>query len=112
MSNTDEWQNRLARHRYSQDDRSLSWKFQKELDPKVNAFLDGDVKEKSLSLGSYDLQREPWRLLAVNEFRKYGLKVVAKEVASVVNQDAVTQTESDEKSAVMTEITLVRSKVR
>jgi hypothetical protein len=81
MSNTDQWQRRLDLHRYSQDDRALSYKYQRELEPIVNAFMD-DVKQKTLILGSFDADKEPWRLLAINNFRKFGLKVIEKPVSS------------------------------
>ncbi len=77
MSNTKEWQDRLAKHRYSQQDSTLAYKFTESLKKEVDKFLD-DFMMKTFSCGKYDLKKEPWRLLALAEFRKYGVKV--KEV--------------------------------
>ena len=75
MSNTVEWQKRQENHRYSQDDRALAYKFTKEIDPLIDKFL-GDRKKKLLVVGTYDTTKEPWRLLAVAGYRKYGLKLL------------------------------------
>jgi hypothetical protein len=80
MSNTREWSDRLALHRYSQDERALSYKFIREISGRVDAFLD-DATTKSLVVGSYDLEKEPWRLAAVGDFRKYNLKLREKATA-------------------------------
>lgn len=74
MSESKEWNDRLINKRWSQDDRNLSWKFSKEIDNKIDAFLNNN-KEKVFVVGEYDLSKEPWRLLAVADFRKYGLKL-------------------------------------
>lgn len=74
MSSTEEWAKRLDK-RYSQDERMLAYKFKVELDKQVNAFLD-DQKTRSLKLGPYNLSKEPWRLAAANEFRKFQLKII------------------------------------
>lgn len=79
MSNTAEWSKRLATHRYSQDERSLSYKFVQELQPTVESFLNSS--NKTLSVGVFNIQQEPWRVLAVLEFRKYGLKMVEKYIS-------------------------------
>jgi hypothetical protein len=80
MSATDEWAKRLDK-RYSQDERMLAYKFKVELDSRVNKFLD-DVKTRSLLLGSFDLAKEPWRLAAANEFRKYQLKIIMRSCST------------------------------
>jgi hypothetical protein len=74
MSNTVEWQRRQEIHRYSQDDRHLAYLFTTKLDPLVTVFLT-QGKDKHMVVGTYDIIVEPWRLLAVAGFRKYGLKV-------------------------------------
>lgn len=74
MSNTVEWQKRQENHRYSQDDRVLAYKFTKELDPGVGLFLE-DPTRKRLVVGVYNVVTEPWRLLAISSFRKFGLKL-------------------------------------
>ena len=77
MSGTVEWTKRLATHRYSQDERSLSFKFSQELQPLVDTFL-ADMSRKTLSVGVFNIQKEPWRVLGVMDFRKYGLKLIEK----------------------------------
>lgn len=74
MSNTVEWQKRQATHRYSQDDRSLAYKFTIQLDKKINVFLE-DPASKRFVVGVYDVVKEPWRLLAISSYRKFGLKL-------------------------------------
>lgn len=74
MSNTNSWLNRMEKHRYSQDDRTLSYKYQKEIEPKIDLFLN-DFKISQLNLGPFNLNLEPWRLISIIEFRKYGLKI-------------------------------------
>lgn len=106
MSNTDQWQKRLERHRYSQDDRMLSYKYQKELEPVVNKFLD-ESKEKVLVVGVFDLTREPWRRLAINEFRKFGLKVMEKNVNEVI----IESKENKEALVNKTELSLIKLKL-
>lgn len=73
-----EWTKRMARHRYSQDDRMLSWKFQQEIKDRVEAFMD-DQKQNLLTIGRYDIKKEPWRMHGIVAWRsKYGLKVIEK----------------------------------
>ena len=74
MSNTAEWQNRSANYRYSQDDRVLSYKYKKEIEPIVNKFLDSHTSKKLL-IGTFDVSSEPWKLLAIADYRKFGLKM-------------------------------------
>ena len=74
MSNTNEWSKRINSYRYSQDDRSLAYKFSREINDTVNTFLD-DPKRRKMLVGTYDTRREPWRLLALAEFRKFGIKI-------------------------------------
>lgn len=80
--NTVSWLKRAETHRYSQDDRMLSYKFGQELAPKINSFLD-DAKSKELVLGTYNLTKEPWKLIAINEFRKFGVKIIEKSIETV-----------------------------
>jgi hypothetical protein len=77
MSHTKEWSNRMENYHYSQDDRTLSYKYQRELEGKINKFL-SDPKENELQMGSFNLTMEPWRLLAISDFRKFGLQLVEK----------------------------------
>jgi hypothetical protein len=79
MSNTSAWKDRLAKHRYSQDERALQWKFEKEIGPKIEAFLD-NAKEQTFTFGTYNLEIEPWRMAAALSFRKYNLKILESEV--------------------------------
>ncbi len=70
MSNSAEWTKRLDTHRYSQDERALANRFIREIKPRVDEFIDKS-KEKSLLIGTYNLDKEPWRYLAVLEFRNH-----------------------------------------
>lgn len=78
MSASREWTKRQDRYHYSQDDRTLSYKFKKELDPMVDKFID-TPGELSVLIGSFNIAVEPWRLLSVNDFRQLGLKVVERK---------------------------------
>ncbi len=80
MSSTDFWAKKSETHRYSQDDRSKQKKFEKELTEPINKFLDSD--QKSMVVGQYDLELEPWRIAAVVSFRKFGLKILEKQLDS------------------------------
>lgn len=79
MSNTNDWQNRLKTHRWSQDDRQLAYNYKKTIEANVNTWLD-DFKSNNLSMGKFNLSVEPWRLAALNEFRSHGVKIVEKPV--------------------------------
>jgi hypothetical protein len=79
MSNTAAWRRRQDNYHYSQDERTLSYKYGQEIKETVNKFLD-DVHVNSLSLGVFDLHKEPWRLLAVREYRNLGLKIIEKDI--------------------------------
>lgn len=79
MSATNSWANRMERYHYSQDDRALGYKFKKELEKKFDDFI-ADAKVQSLVLGEYNVQKEPWRNMAIVELaRERDLKVIAKE---------------------------------
>ncbi len=80
MSNTDEWAKRLESHRYSLDERNLAYKYEKEITESINKFLDG--KDSAMKLGEFNFVLEPWRLVALNNFRKYGLKILEKRIPS------------------------------
>lgn len=94
MSDTLCWVKRAQKYRYSQDDRTLSWKFRNELEPLINSFLD-NVTQQSYAVGTYNLNKEPWRMASIVDYRKYGLKVVEKKI----DNDS-------------TEVTLVKKKLR
>jgi hypothetical protein len=94
MSNTISWTKRAQNYRYSQDDRTLSWKFRNELEPLVNSFLDNPIQQ-SYTVGTYNINKEPWRMAAIVDYRKYSLKIIEKKV------------DGDN-----TEITLVKKKLR
>ena len=81
MSNTDSWLKRSESYRYSQDDRTKQWKFEKELTAKVEAFVD-DIKQNVLVLGQYNMDLEPWRMAAITSFRKYNVKILEKKQAN------------------------------
>lgn len=74
MSSTNEWVKRLDK-RYSQAEGMLAYKFKLELDPAIDMFL-ADNSKRSFLIGRFDLAKEPWRLAAANDYRKYQLKVV------------------------------------
>jgi hypothetical protein len=79
MSTTKSWIEHAEAYRYSQDDRTKQWKYEKSLAPTINAFLD-DVKQNSLIVGQFDLKKEPWRLMAIIAYRKYNLKIMEKTI--------------------------------
>ena len=81
MSTSSEWIDRLNTHHYSKDDRMLSYNFKNEIMPIIDKFMD-DFKENTLIIGSYNLSREPWRLLPLYECRKSGFKIIQKENAT------------------------------
>jgi hypothetical protein len=74
MSDTKRWIKRAETYRYSQDDRTKQWKYEKSLEPTINAFLD-DCKQTNLVVGQFNLELEPWRMAAIMSFRKYQLKL-------------------------------------
>jgi hypothetical protein len=78
MSTTNKWMSRLDNYRYSQDERMLTYKFQKELEPVFTSFTN-DNATKSLVVGNYNLENEPWRSVAIKYLaRQFGLKVTDK----------------------------------
>lgn len=84
MSNLGSWTKRMESYRYSQDDRMLTYKFEKELEPAFDQFVAMQV-QKSMVLGPYDLSKEPWRYAAVQSMaRKYAFKVTEKETGNTV----------------------------
>lgn len=78
MSQTKEWKARLANHHYSQDDRTKAYNYKKELDAKLSKFID-DFSQNTYLVGTFNLEKEPWRLSAINEFRNMGMKIHTKE---------------------------------
>lgn len=83
MSNTNDWQNRLKTHRWSQDDRQLAYNYKKSIDAAVNAWLD-DFKATTMSMGKFNMATEPWRLSALNEFRSHGVKIIEKPAENLL----------------------------
>jgi hypothetical protein len=79
MSSSIEWSKRQALHRYSQDDRVLSYKYCAEIKPMVDTFLN-NLTEKKLVVGTFDVSKESWRLISISEYRKYNLKLVERVV--------------------------------
>ncbi len=79
MSNSVEWTNKSQNYDYSTDTRAIAWRFRKEIEPKIESFLD-DVKQKTMVIGSYNLTNEPWRMNVILEWRKFGIKVCEKVV--------------------------------
>lgn len=79
MSKTNDWAKRLETHRWSQDDRTLAYKFQQQLQPMFEKFYASN--DKQMSLGPYDLENEPWRAMTVrNLARSFGAKIGEKEL--------------------------------
>ncbi len=79
MSNQNSWAKRLETYRYSQDERMLTYKFEKELTPVFDQLV-SLPEQKVLVLGPYDLAKEPWRYAGVQSMaRKYNFKVTANE---------------------------------
>lgn len=77
MSNTAEWANRQRDHRYTYDERRLIANFERELDPIIGLkMINPEIRD--FLIGSYDLVKEPWRMIAIMSFRKLGLKFVTK----------------------------------
>lgn len=84
MSNQYSWTKRLESYRYSQDERMLTYKFEKELEPSFDKFVNM-LDQKSMVLGPYDISKEPWRFAAVQSMsRKYSFKVTEKETENMV----------------------------
>jgi len=79
MSNTSEWMNRAEKHRYSQDDRTKQWKYEKELTPQIDAFIEAP-QVNTLNLGTFNFNLEPWKLAAIMSFRRFNLKVNFKNI--------------------------------
>ena len=79
MSTTTSWLKRSQVHRYSEDDRTKQWKFEYELKARVDPFL-SNPQSKSLLIGSYNMELEPWRMAAIASFRKFGVKVIEKKL--------------------------------
>ena len=79
MSTTKSWLKRSQEHRYSEDDRTKQWKFEYALKAQVDPFL-ADPQCKSIVLGQYNMELEPWRMAAIASFRKFGVKVIEKKV--------------------------------
>jgi hypothetical protein len=84
MSNQASWAKWMDSYRYSQDDRMLSYKYEKELEPKFEAFSNAQ-EQKTLLVGEFDVVKEPWRCMAIkSQARKFSFKVVEKEKDSVI----------------------------
>jgi hypothetical protein len=90
MSNTKAWLKHAETYKYSQDDRTKQWKYEKELTPEFNRFLD-DNKQNSMVVGQYNLKLEPWRLAAIISFRKYNLKISKKNIDDDITEIIVTK---------------------
>ena len=88
----------------------ISYKYQKEIEPKVSAFLD-DMKQKVLILGTFNLNKEPWRLLAVAEYRKYNLKIRERKLDEKPKSKVEEKTKVDEKPPSLVELSLVKQKL-
>jgi len=78
MSASKEWVSRLESHRYSQDDRGLAQRFQAAQTELVNKFL-ADHTEQTLVLGSFNLEKEAWRLLTLHYFRGLNVKIIQQQ---------------------------------
>lgn len=66
-------------HLFSAADYKAADAFEKQLKPLVELMLISK-EQKSMSAGVFNLDKEPWRMLAVNRFRAIGLKpTLAKE---------------------------------
>ena len=75
MSHTKEWVDRYANRHWSQDERALSDKFRRQVDALLDNFLAS--KDNALLTGEFNLEQEPWRVLALNDFKKFNLKIYA-----------------------------------
>ncbi len=82
---TVKWKRRLADYRYSLDDRTMSHKFSKELEKEILAFLD-DNKKTTLLIGTFNIAREPWRMLAINDYKKFGVKLLEKPINETMTE--------------------------
>jgi len=71
------------------DDRKLSYNFKKEIEPKVDAFLAS--QDKTLLIGNFNISKEPWRIMALSEFCRLGLKLQTKELPSADSKDLLTE---------------------
>jgi hypothetical protein len=77
------WAKRLENYRYSQDDRMLAYKYQQELETKFDSFL-ANASQKSLLVGTFDVEKEPWRNMAIKETaRKFQLKTAENVVGNL-----------------------------
>ena len=84
MSNQSSWAIRMESYRYSQDERMIAYKYEKELVPLFEQF-NSMSGPKTMVLGPFDLAKEPWRYAAVQSMcRKYNFKVTEKETKSLV----------------------------
>jgi hypothetical protein len=86
MSGSAEWMNRSEHHRYSQDDKMLSYKYSKEIDPIIDKFLT-DQKEKSIVIGQFDSTKEPWKILTISQYCKYNLKMIEIVIPDQFNKN-------------------------
>ena len=77
MSSTHDWIKRSDEYHYSQDDRTLAYKYQQEITPKIDAFLN-NVQTQSIEFGPFNLDLEPWRAASIVDFRKYGIRIITK----------------------------------
>jgi hypothetical protein len=110
MSNTSAWTKRISNYRYSQDERALSWKFKNEINSRVEAFLD-DQSAKELIIGTYDIGKEPWRLLAIADYRKYNVKIGTRPVSTQSTEPEQKQDNPLIKKSNIVEVILVKQKL-
>lgn len=75
------WRKRLNAYSYSLDDKSQSYRFSKEIEKEIMRFLD-DITKTTLCVGSFNIEKEPWRILALNDYRKFGVKILEKPTAN------------------------------
>jgi hypothetical protein len=90
MSEQAGWAIRSQKTVSASDHRVLQWRYEKELEPTINSFLD-DSSKPSLVIGSFNLDTEPWRLSAVISFRKYNLKILEKKTEEITEITVVKQ---------------------
>jgi hypothetical protein len=79
MSKTKTWNRRLQNHSYSLDDRNLSYNFSKNLEKDILKFLDNHEAHTML-IGEFNIEKEPWRMLAINDYKKFGVKILEKPI--------------------------------
>jgi hypothetical protein len=65
----------------------LAADFGRSIEHLINTFISNN--ETKLSIGTFNIEKEPWRILTANSFRRLGLKINLTKKENAVNRGDV-----------------------